>query len=320
MRAATFASVNLPVCTLGVSVNLFLAFSMLFPQQGTERLKRPLNVLLGSLVVYNISLQVCVFLYALTEIRVFKVCDICYAVLVECIYFNMRTSMSSHLWLNVFYYCQIVPAQRSLFIWLKKNIRVFMYSALITDKVCLLFGFSVGMSFGAINIELDEYFAEADINSTYSQWNAIHEKMDTVMYVLHVDLWMRLVYFLLSLSVMLASSCSTVLYLRTHMKNMEKSSSGAFSSPRLQRQIRVTITGIIQIVLYSLCSAFMIVREILVSLAHLELDSNGYLFCTTICLYCLGTTINLVVGQTIFRQRASHILQTCLETLKFISN
>uniref|UniRef100_A0AAR2L9I8 Taste receptor type 2 n=1 Tax=Pygocentrus nattereri TaxID=42514 RepID=A0AAR2L9I8_PYGNA len=205
--------------------------------------------------------------------------DICYAVIIECICFAMRTSVTSILWLNVFYYCQIVPAQHPPFIWMKKNIRVFIYSALIMDKFFFMFEFSL------------------------------------VSDVLYADTWIRLAYFLLCLFVMSASSCATVLYLQRHMKSMEESSR-SFSSPRLQKQMRVTITGSIQALLYFLCSTWLLVRELLVFVFYLEIDLNGHLFCTVACLYSLGITINLSVGQTVFRQQVIHVLQICLQTLK----
>ncbi|XP_036430595.1 taste receptor type 2 member 8-like [Colossoma macropomum] len=318
MSSIAFATVNIPVSTVSICMNTFFVFCMVFPQQGTDQLKQPLNVLLGSLVGYNTTLQVCVFLFAMVENDIFTVSDFCYAVVIECICFAMRTSVTSILWLNVFYYCQIVPSQHPSFIWLKKNIRVFIYSALIMDKFFFMFEFSIGIAYSTIYREFDEYNAETNFNTTYSQWYAIHKKMDRVNDLLRADTWIRFAYFLLCLCVMSASSCATVLYLWRHMKSMEESSS-SFSSPRLQKQMRVTITGSIQAFLYFFCSTWIIVRDIVVFVFYIELDLNGHLFCTVTCLYSLGITINLGVGQTVFRQRAVHVLQICLQTLKSVS-
>ncbi|XP_017546941.2 taste receptor type 2 member 1-like [Pygocentrus nattereri] len=316
MSSIAFAAVNIPVSIVCFCMNIFFVFCMIFPQQGTDQLKQPLNVLLGSLVGYNTTLQACVFLFAMMENDIFTVSDICYAVIIECICFAMRTSVTSILWLNVFYYCQIVPAQHPPFIWMKKNIRVFIYSALIMDKFFFMFEFSLGIAYRATYREFDEYNAETNFNTTHLQWYAvIHKKLDTVSDVLYADTWIRLAYFLLCLFVMSASSCATVLYLQRHMKSMEESSR-SFSSPRLQKQMRVTITGSIQALLYFLCSTWLLVRELLVFVFYLEIDLNGHLFCTVACLYSLGITINLSVGQTVFRQQVIHVLQICLQTLK----
>lgn len=79
----------------------------------------------------------------------------------------MRTSLTSSFWLNVFYYCQIVPAPQSFFVCLKRNIRFFICSALIADKI-FLFGFSASITCSAVHAKL---FCENDLSTTYTQFN-----------------------------------------------------------------------------------------------------------------------------------------------------
>nr|XP_033472834.1 uncharacterized protein LOC117250994 [Epinephelus lanceolatus] len=47
--------------------------------------------------------------------------------------------MSSSVWLNFFYYTQIVPAQRAIFIWIKKNIKSVIFCIRLTEgiNICL---------------------------------------------------------------------------------------------------------------------------------------------------------------------------------------
>ncbi|KAK2849875.1 hypothetical protein Q7C36_008658 [Tachysurus vachellii] len=312
MDFLSFALVNIPVSIISIILNIFLVFCMFFPQQGTERLKQPLNVLLGTLVGCNSTLQICIFVYVIMESEIILSGVIGFSVVVEMILFTVRTSVTSSLWLNVFYYCQIVPAQHSVFICLKRNIRCFIYTALIADKIFFMFGFSEGIALSLAFVELYDLY-EYDFNITYTnKWDEAHAKLDTVIFFFSVDVWIRFCYLLLCLIVMMTSSCATIFYLRKHMKSMQGSSS-TISSPRLQRQMRVTVTGIIQTVLFLLCSVWILMRELLVFVFDLNVDLNGHIYCSVVCLYTFGSTVNLCVGQTIFRQRVFGVWQKFLK-------
>ncbi|XP_068429144.1 taste receptor, type 2, member 201, tandem duplicate 1 [Clinocottus analis] len=143
---------------------------------------------------------------------------------------SVSTSMTSSVWLNFFYCCQIVPAQRALFIWIKKN-----------------------------------------------------------------------THFTFCLCVMLISSGSTVLYLCGHMRRMVANGQ-SLSCPQFRNQVRVTVTGILQGVLYVLCALWTMHKLILKG------DLNvTFVDSTVINLYMAGTLFNLGAGQAVFRQRAAHI-------------
>ncbi|XP_017326267.2 taste receptor type 2 member 4 [Ictalurus punctatus] len=224
----------------------------------------------------------------------------------------MRTSVTSSLWLNVFYYCQIVPAQHSVFIYLKRNIRFFIYSSMIAEKFFLLFGFSE-------NIAKSALFYQVFNGAIYTaQWNGTQAKLDTLYDFMLVDMCLRFSYLSICLWVMLISSCTMILYLRKHMKSMEGNSS-SFSSPRRQRQMRVTITGMIQTFLFFLCLIWMIVKELFNLVYGQNIDFYGYIGCIVVSLYSFGTTINLCVGQTIFRHRGYEVWQKCLRIGVFLS-
>ncbi|XP_036430610.1 taste receptor type 2 member 1-like [Colossoma macropomum] len=294
MSIEAFQSVSVPLSLVSMLMDIVFVFCMVFPQQGQPRMKQPLNLLVGSLVGCNTALHVCTLLFVVSDFiyspsNVNSV--IFYDVAAEVLLFTMRTSVTSSLWLTVFYYCQIVPAQRSFFIWLKKNIRLFIYAALVLDKFFFLFAFIVYIW----------HYIEIDLSKP---------KTFALSYAVNINFWLRLVYFLLSLCVMLTSSCATVLYLRRHMKNMEESSR---SSPHLHSQMRVTITGIVQTLLYFLCSVWLIISDSAFELTNSYFDADHYVLCTVISLYSFGTNINLGVGQSIFRERIVLVCQKVCE-------
>uniref|UniRef100_A0AAR2IM81 Taste receptor type 2 n=1 Tax=Pygocentrus nattereri TaxID=42514 RepID=A0AAR2IM81_PYGNA len=254
MSGEAFGSVNVPVSVFSLILNIIFVFCLLFPHRGTKRLKQPLNILLGSLVGSNIAAHICILVmvvYNFLSPTSIKSLIIWWLVPVIAVYTMMISVNSSH-WLNVFYCFQILPVQRPSFIWLKRNIRIFMYSALVFSVVVCLLGMSVNTA-GIFILYENTTENQTDWRGLDNAWSAVF--------------WMTLGLFCLSLCVMLVSSCATLVFLWRHMKNMEKSSSPV-SSPHRQRQIRVTIISIaVQAVLHIICSALVVLDEIIIDIS-----------------------------------------------------
>lgn len=290
MDFKTFQSVNMPLTLVSILMDIFFVCCMLF-SQGQQRMKQPLNVLVGSLVGCNTTLHFCTLLFVISHFAYsLPILDriVFHCITTQCLLFTMRTSVTSCLWLNVFYYCQIVPAQHPFLTLLKKNIRLFIYSTLIVDKVCFLFGLLVNV-----------------MHDCKGNKKMLHD-------VALMDSLLRLVCFLLSVFIMLSSSCATIFYLQRHMKSLKESSR---FSPHLHSQMRVTITGIIQTVLYFLCLVWLVIDDIVYYVVRSNFDANAYVLCTVISLYSFGTNINLAVGQTIFREKIVLVLQELYKTI-----
>ncbi|XP_036428261.1 LOW QUALITY PROTEIN: taste receptor type 2 member 114-like [Colossoma macropomum] len=317
MTDEAFASVNVPFSAVSILFNIFFVYCMVVPQQGAEQLKEPLKVLLGSLIGCNITIHFCSLLFVFNEFvfrdiikNVNLLHIICPLILTVMIYTMMTIVMSSH-WKNMFYFCQIVPLQHSFFVWFKRNIRALIYSALILNKIFCLFGMAVGVFYNTVQFSMN--LANNFTNDTQDAlWNSLQ-----INYMLCFASFMfTLALYMLSLCVMLASSCAVVLYLWRHMKNVEES---GLVSPRLQRQIKMTITGItVQALLHFLCSFWNNTwNSELYIFPEVNVDWNGHIVCTIISLYSSGTTINMMVGQSLFRQGVVHVWQKLLQTFNF---
>ncbi|CAL8320903.1 unnamed protein product [Merluccius merluccius] len=98
---------------------------------------------------------------------------------------------------------------------------------------------------------------------------------------------------------------ATAHYLNKHMKSLA-ASGGSLFNPRLGSQIRVTVTGILQGVLYCLYGVWAIVDAVVFNFSPYFLFGPS-ITQTVINLYFLGTTVNLWVRQTLFRERAVHV-------------
>ncbi|XP_036430675.1 taste receptor type 2 member 42-like [Colossoma macropomum] len=318
MSARVFAKVNMPLSAVSLLLNIFFIYCMVFPQQGAEQLKRTLKVLLGSLIACNITIHSSSILTVLCEFVLYNVINnwyiwyLMFDVILAVMMYTMMTIVTSCHWKNMFYFCQIVRLQHSVFIWFKRNIRAIINCALILNAILFLFGIIVELAYAVVRFNYQQLHNASD-DVAEALWNSvlINRKIRLV------DFWTRLGCFFLSLCVMLASSYATVLYLWRHIKNVEES---GLVSPRLQRQIKMTITGItVQALLHFLCSDGIILIQIIPKYYDVDLDWNGYIICTIISVYSFGTSINMMVSQSLFRQRAVCIWQKLLQTVNFSS-
>lgn len=304
-----YTIVNGPLAILNILANLFFAFCLFCPPRGRDGLKQPVKLLLGFLVccttlflVFLITVE-CVWLLTYSE-------EIQYVDMF--VLFTAFTSMSTSVWLNFFYYTQIVPAQRALFIWVKRNIKIIIYWGLFVDRAFFLFDLAVSTSL--------LYFlknVEGNDNSTYTSTNdTVSDSTDGLFYTVEVCFYFKVIYMFFCLCVMVGSSWVTVCYLHRHMKRMKETGS-TFSSLRLHSQMRVTITGILQGILYFLCALWILISFFSV---NFSMVFSYTIFNTVISLYMFGTTVNLGIGQSVFRQRAADIwlkAQQAARSLKF---
>ncbi|KAJ3580966.1 hypothetical protein NHX12_017233 [Muraenolepis orangiensis] len=134
--------------------------------------------------------------------------------------------MTSCVWLMFYYYVMIVPSQRAIIRWVKKNIKSVIYVMLFGDRLLFL-----GHAAYEITTTLDTPYS----NGTGLALQAIQI----------VELSIHNGYILLCLCVITLSSFATAHYLSKHMKSLA-ASDGSLFNPRLRSQIRVTITGILQ--------------------------------------------------------------------------
>ncbi|XP_031669597.1 uncharacterized protein LOC116359863 [Oncorhynchus kisutch] len=242
---------------------------------------------------------------------------------------GIATSMSTSVWLNFFYYTQIVPAQRALFTWVKRNIKSIIYWGLFGDGMFFMFQFAVRATgvfyssgegpanttgFTSTNGTANVSPKKVLLNNTTTLANATDAASLTVLlHTLTASECLKIIYVFFCLCVMVGSSCATVCYLHRHMKSMKESGS-PFSSPRLHSQMRVTIAGILQGILFLFTALWIFIHYSSKDLSSTSFDDN--ILYTVISLYKFGTTLNLGIGQAVFRQRAADICLKAKQALK----
>ncbi|XP_065108130.1 uncharacterized protein [Paramisgurnus dabryanus] len=298
MGPLAFAIVIVPISVATILINVFFICCMFSSQEGPENLqKQPLYVLLGSLIACNFMLNIFNLLFVM-----YDTVDVplwLYAISAASTLYAMRTSFTSSLGLNVFYYFQIVPAQHPFLIWVKTHIKLFMYLMLFSDRIFFLFGFIMRV------LPISVFISEVDLNSSSVALNVTSGGFEVLNDLILTDFGLRCFYFLVCLGVMVASNTSTVLYLWRHVKRMEDSSSS--SALHYQKQKRVAILSIIQTLLFFFSSAWLMTYEVIIRLNVYYFDLSGHILFSVVGFYSFGTTIILGVGQTKFRVRAVEI-------------
>jgi len=298
MNYRTWALINGPLFTLNFTPNAFYLFCMVRPLQG-ERIKQPLKLLLGSLIVSTIAYLTSVFavFFSVPLAESNNMTHVARLVSVCC----LSTSISSSVWLNFFYCTQIVPAHRALFIWIKKNIKAIIFCIWFVEIVYSVLDFTVVLVkiFPLEDFGFNDTFTMDQTNQTPA-WVFVKHLNDMYLSLIFLQRF----HFYFCVGVMVVSSGVTVAYLCRHMRRIVANGQ-SLSCPRLSSQVRVTVTGILQGLLFVTCAVW---REYRFVSEHTDSAfTSPYIHLTVINLYMSGTTFNLGVGQAVFRHRAADI-------------
>lgn len=291
-----FLLINGPLIFFNLTANIFYSCCLIFPPRNRSRLKQLLKLLLGLLVWCSCSYWIALTLvcFGMSEKTSYNIFLGAWLTALSFVH----GSMTLNVWLNFYYYTQIVPAKRALFIWVKRNITVVICMALLFDGFSLLFC-------GAVDIVQAIYIGRRNVTVTDREANQIFETGCTCFYIVETQL-------LICLGVTTVSSFSTARYLHGHMRHLKQTDS-SFTTPRLQSQMRVTITGICQGVIYFLYNLYLLFVSFNNFYSSLFIVGNWITF-TVISLYITVVTISLGIGQSTFRERAADVWEA-LKTL-----
>lgn len=295
MDDALLIMVNIPVTFVNIFTNLFFIVCLVHPFQG-ETLKQPLKLLLWTVVCCTLSFQVSLLVLFFVSDTIESIMTI-----VGMFLFSLSTSMSTSVWLNCFYFLQIVPLKSTIFLWMKRNHKSIIYCIWVFEKLLvgvfvssiILFDVSViNQIFGMVNITVNN--------------NEILAKLPFQLVNLYnAAIIINEVYFIICLCIISLCSWSTAIYLSRHMRQM---ASKGQSCPHFRSQVRVTVTGIMQEVLFVFLSVWTLCHYMVYSTVGRPNMYMSVSNVTVINFYMMGTSANLGVGQTMFRQRAVDLL------------
>lgn len=297
MEFITCVGVNIPCASLGLAINLFYVFCLIFPSGQPMNVRQPLSTLLLLMIFCTGLFQVSLILYLSLGISAAS-WNIRHAANAS-MFYAVRVSIPTTLWLNIFYCIQIVPGKTAFFLWLKRNIRLVIYSSIIFTKIYFLVYYVLEfMQVYDLNSDVFEVNSTTDSGADFLSGSRIQlvQFLDTLDAVT-----MALV--ILGLTTMLTVTGTTVCYLYRHIKRMTKSGTSVHSQ-LLLNQVRVTITGLVQGILYLLCSLGMFLD---LYCTYHKYKCNQNVLWTIFTVYSLASTLNLGVGQSLFRQRITQL-------------
>lgn len=279
----------------GLCGSLFYIHCLIFPGREHEGFKQPLMMLLGLLVGTTCFTQIVIVLHISTEFfHTPWALDIATSTVKN---LAVGANMSTCVWMEVFYYTQIVPTGDKFSIWLKRNIRTIVYSALLFHCVHLV----VQM---VTHLSLSFNVFSSTSNTTLGHNITQHVSVSVNSLPLSVELMVirgvRLAIILLDLGVKKVFNCLTVCYLWNHIKNME-SSGNSFSSPQQKNQMRVAIIGTVQELFFLLYAVFAIINFILWQDSTIRFDPDERIHATAISAYFFIVIVYIGVGQALFR-------------------
>ncbi len=291
MDFLTCCLINGPFLILNIMANVFYAFCIVCPLQG-ERIKQPLKLLLGSLIFCTITYLISVTFQLFFSKFISNNFDLIIVSYLVSVY-SLCTNIKSSVWLNFYYFTQIVPSQRAVCMWIKKNIKAVICCIWFVERSLTLF--EIGAMSNHFDFNVTIYNESLYLKIPGSK---LHTPLGTTLIAISSA------HFLLCLCVKVMSSSCTVVYLCRHMSRMRANAQPGqpVICPRTKSQVRVTVTGILQGVLFVICAVWITYSYISPT------PQSQYTYFTVINLYVAGTTLNLGAGQAVFRQRIKDIL------------
>lgn len=312
MEWTTYFLINGPLFVFTIVGNAFFIFCFICPVQ-EDKTKQPLKLLLGTLIC-------CTVIFLVSSMVRFSVPigDIKFLFMLNVVHiFSLSTSMTSTVWLNFFYFTQIVPAQKAACIWIRQNIKPIIYCIWFFERVLIMFDTSALLTF---HVALNNLFSDHSFNHT-----AVTEKLAMELMTLEIlplrtiicliATFLVQIHFLACLFIMTMSSGSTVIYLSKHMCQMAQHGQ-PFSCSLIRSQVRVTVLGLLQGLLFFFYALWTISVYIAENTMSEVISSYSLKHFTVINFYMAVTTFTVGAGHSAFRQRAANILLRAVKCRK----
>lgn len=281
----TFLVINCPLMSLSLVANVFYWLCL-----GRSKLKQPLKMLLELLIWTSILYIVSAFcMYVATTYSKNPLVHFVMWIFVLC---NVHNSMISTVWLSIYYHVKIVPVHRAFFLWMKKNIKLVIYVAVLQQEVLVYL-------FGVTNC--------VNTICNYPKYcNGTLEGCELDIFFHTSGYYLIKVYLMVCLVMMTLSNFSVFHYLRSHMKKVAR---GNIVTQNMSGQLRATNAAVFQGVIYITFCIFYFFNAF-VHTVSFRVVFGSWLSLTWSTLYVFGTTVNLGIGQTLFRQRAVSVWRT----------
>nr|XP_057938335.1 uncharacterized protein LOC131135931 [Doryrhamphus excisus] len=254
------------VAALCLMVYTFFFYCLILNHYRQVGIKQPLKLLLYSGVcsctLYLLMLIVMFFFY--THGTSFKV-SLAFNIL---LYINLTTVLTSTVWQSFFYCVKIIPGRRRFFMWIKRNIKSIVYALIFVDRL-----------FCTLEAVASFLYSVKDLQRN----RTVHyQQKAPIAQVLWFVVWTLRGYYCVCFLTVLLSCWSTALFLYMHLRRM--AARDVISCPRVCNQVRISVTGLLQGVLYIIYASWLSF------------------------LYLMGRSLSYIaMGQNVFRQQMADI-------------
>lgn len=278
LEEQTFLVIAFPLVSLSLAANVFYLLCLYSPHSGRAKLKQPLKTLLEFLIWSAIAFLFFVFcMYVAVKHGKSPLLHFTLWSLMLC---NVHNNMMTTVWLSVYYCIQIVPLQRAVFLWVRKNVKLVIYTALFYQEVLVHL-------LGVAN-------CVETLVSYSTRCNGTLIECDLRLFSANAGFYIMKLHVMGCLVLMTASNFSMFNYLSSHMKKV--------LTQKTASQLRAANAALFQGVFYfGYCVLYLFSSYTYVFSSSFIIGTWLSIICTT--LYVFGTTITLGIGQTLFRQR-----------------
>lgn len=282
----TFRLITFPLCGINLFLNLFYGYCL---TSNRHKLRQPLRLLLTFLVwcVIAFVVHLVVAHQLLAEINCIDKLHHLMWVIVMLI---THSSMVSIVSMSFYYYLQIVPSQRALLIWIKRNIKSFIYVTFFLNEIIIVFNASLNF-FPMIP---DSWVVTAN-NCTNIELGLVGLRGNSTAVFTFVK-----VHLLFCMVILGVCNFSMTHYLFRHIKLRSRE---GFSASGSQGQRRVAVSESLQAALFLICCVLYLVDALIFEYSK-EFVFGPFVSLTVRLLYMTGITASLGAGQAIFRQGA----------------
>lgn len=278
----TFRLITFPLCGINLFSNIFYGYCLI---SNRHKLRQPLKVLVTFLVWCTIAYVVHLFgAYPLLA----EITDRRHHLIGVITMFIAHSSMMTTVSMSFYYYVKIVPSQRGLLIWIKRNIKSFIYWTFLLHELIIAFSSSLNI----LSTVLESWVASAN-NCTYNQLHVAGLKATSTAVFTFVK-----VHLLWCMAIGGVCNLSMAYYLFKHIRSRTLE---GFAATGSQGQKQVAVSEFVQTVLFFIC--IMLYFALTFDYAN-QFIFGPLLYLTVLLLYMTGTTASLAIGQAIFRRGA----------------
>ncbi|KAG9271263.1 taste receptor type 2 member 60-like [Astyanax mexicanus] len=300
-----YAIICSPFSLIASILNIFFLFCLRWPAVGIN-ICQPLRFLLTTVLCNSTVHQLII---AMTiGLGFFTPPDWLLIVAKSLTYQTFCANFASNAWISIFYYMKIVPHKHPISLWIKRNIKVLTYSGYVLEQILLSSSIALGMVSYLLPPPQPPP-AQNPSNSTSARLNGTNIAPETLSsFLFKQSTKVFLLYSAFPICALSISWGRTFIYLRGHMKRMEQSTS-PFSQPQQQNQMRVTVMGIVQALLFIPSSVWSLIISIFYSSnVYKNLDGNKHITLTISSVSGLGNIVCLGISQAVFRVRVAAVL------------